>query len=131
MTAKSDIHRERRLQTASCVREELPPTLLKAVDLASVPGSATWLTSLPIEEHGFCLHKGAFVDALALWYGLAPLKTPTTCVCRANFEVKHLLSCPCGGFQSLRHNEIRDLTVTLLTETSRLSRTCKRLPRRR
>ena len=48
-------------QTASCVREELPPTLLKAVDLARVPGSSSWLTSLPIEEHGFCLHKGAFV----------------------------------------------------------------------
>ena len=27
-----------------------------------------------------------------------------------------LLSCGCGGFPSLRHNEIRDLTTTLLTE---------------
>ena len=98
------------------MREELPPTLLKAVDLAGVPGSSSWLTSLPIEEHGFCLHKGAFVDALALRYGWAPLKTPTTCVCGANFAVEHLLSCPRGGFPSLRHNEIRDLTANLLTE---------------
>ena len=76
MTAKSDIHRERRditNQTASSVREELTPTLLKAVDLAAVPGSSSWLTSLPLEEHGFCLHKGAFVDTLALRYGWAPL----------------------------------------------------------
>ena len=119
MTAKSDIHRERReitTQTASSMREELTPTLLKSVDLAAVPASSSWLTSLPIEEHGFCLHKGAFVDALALHYGWAPLKTPTTCVCGANFVVEHLLSCPRGGFPSLRHNEIRDLTTTLLTE---------------
>ena len=123
MTAKSDIHRERReitTQTASSMHEELTPTLLKAVDIAAVPGSSSWLTSLPIEEHGFCLHKGAFVDALALRYGWAPLKTPTTCVCGANFVVEHLLSCQRGGFpslrHSLRHNEIRDLTATLLTE---------------
>ena len=41
MTEKSDIHRERReitTQTASSVRVELTPTLLKAVDLAAVPG---------------------------------------------------------------------------------------------
>ena len=30
--------------------------------------------------------------------------------------VEHLLSCPRGGFPFLRHNEIRDLTATLLTE---------------
>lgn len=28
----------------------------------------------------------------------------------------HALSCPKGGFPSIRHNEIRDLTANLLTE---------------
>ena len=32
------------------------------------------------------------------------------------FSVDHVLSCPKGGLLSLRHNEIRDLTATLLTE---------------
>ena len=32
------------------------------------------------------------------------------------FAVEHLLSCPRGGFPSLHHNEIRDLTAVLLTE---------------
>ena len=86
------------------------------MDLASQPGASSWLTSLPIKEHGFCLHKGAFVDALALRYGWAPTKTPTNCACGAAFAVEHLLSCPRGGFPSLRHNEIRDLTAVLLTE---------------
>ena len=32
------------------------------------------------------------------------------------FSVEHVLSCPKGGLPSLRHNEVRDLTATLLTE---------------
>jgi len=32
------------------------------------------------------------------------------------FSVEHSFSCPKGGFPSIRHNEIRDLTAILLTE---------------
>ena len=32
------------------------------------------------------------------------------------FTVEHTLSCPLGGFSSIRHNEIRDLTANLMTE---------------
>ena len=32
------------------------------------------------------------------------------------FSVEHALSCPKGGFPTIRHNEIRDLTASLLTE---------------
>ena len=119
ITAKSDIQRERRkrmTQAASTLREEVPPALSKAMDLASQPGASSWLTSLPIKEHGFCLHKGAFVDAMALRYGWTPTNTPTHCACGASFAVDHILSCPRGGFPSIRHNEIRDLTARLLTE---------------
>jgi len=67
MTAKRNISREREQmkQTASTLRLQLSSALSKAMDLASQPGASSWLTSLPIKEHGFCLHKGAFVDALA------------------------------------------------------------------
>ena len=34
----------------------------------------------------------------------------------APFSIEHALSCAKGGFPSIRHNEIRDLTATLLTE---------------
>ena len=26
------------------------------------------------------------------------------------------MNCPCGGFPSIRHNELRDITASLLTE---------------
>jgi len=42
------------------------------MELAEEKGSSSWLSALPIEEHGFCLHKGAFTDALALRYGWQP-----------------------------------------------------------
>ncbi len=101
-------------QAASTIHKEVLPALSKAIDIArSQPGASSWLTSLPIKEHGFCLHKGAFVDAMALRYGWTLTKTPTHCACGTGFVVDHMLSC---GFPSLRHNEIRDLTVRLLTE---------------
>ena len=34
----------------------------------------------------------------------------------AKFSVEHALSCPKGGFPTIGHNEIRDLTANLLTE---------------
>ncbi len=83
---------------------------------ASERGASNWLTSLPIEEFGFCLHKGAFKDALALRYGWTPSGIPLSCDCGSAFTVEHALSCPRGGFPTLRHNEIRDVTANLLTE---------------
>ena len=41
------------------------------------------------------------------------------CVCGSKFNVEHALTCMCGGFRSLQHNEIRDLTASLLTEVCR------------
>ena len=84
--------------------------------LAQEKGASSRLTSLPIEEFGFAVHKRAFQDALALRYNWLPLQSPSTCGCGAKFSIEHALSCPKGGFPSIRHNEIRDLTASLLTE---------------
>ena len=98
------------------LRDLLPDALKRAVDLAKEKGSSTWLTALPLVEHGFALHKRAFHDALALRYGWTPSEMPSTCTCGSKFTVEHALSCAKGGFPSIRHNEIHDLTATLLTE---------------
>ena len=93
---QADIRRERRQQVtleADSLRDDLTPTLQRAMNLAHVCGSSSWLTSLPIKEHGFYLHKSAFVNALALRYGLVPSRTPTTCACGTSFSVEHVLSC--------------------------------------
>ena len=74
------------------------------------------MSALPIDEHGFALHKGEFRDALALRYGWLPQHVLTNCACGNSFSVEHALSCPKGGYPTIRHNEIRDLTATLLSE---------------
>ena len=48
----------------------------------------------------------------ALWLD-TPGRLPAKCACGAVFSVEHALSCPKGGFPSIRHNEIRNLTATL------------------
>ncbi len=85
------------------------------MDLAEEKGASTWLTSLPIDEFGFALHKGTFHGALALRYDWQPMRTPSSCDCGSKFTIEHALSCLKGGFPSIRH-EIRDLTASLLTE---------------
>ena len=78
--------------------------------------ASTWLTVLLLTEHGFTLHKSAFHDALTVWYGWTPSRLPSKCECGNRFNVEHALSCAKGGFPSLRHNEIQDITDSLLTE---------------
>jgi len=93
---------------------ELSPSLQKAVSLAQEKGASSWLTALPVQEHGFSLHKTAFHDALALRYGWLPSHIPTQCACGTSFTIDHPLSYPKGGFPSIRHNEVRDLKNYLL-----------------
>ena len=86
------------------------------MELAQEKGASTWLSALPIDSHGFALHKSAFRDALSLRYDWALENSPSHCSCGHQFSVEHALSCPTGGFPSIRHNEVRDMTASLLTE---------------
>ena len=79
-------------------------------------GASSWLTTLPITEHGFVLHKGAFRDALCLRYGWHPPLLLSLCACSQRLTVERTLSCSRGGLPSIRHNEICDLTAELMSE---------------
>ena len=117
--AKNNTRTLRRLQEAreaNEIRERLPPQMKRATDAATEKGASSWLTTLPITEHGFALHKGAFRDALCLRYGWHPPNLPSHCVCSQKFTVEHALSCPRGGFPSIRHNELRDITAEMMKE---------------
>jgi len=119
ITGRHEVHalnRQKSDDAATILKHSLPCSLNRAMDLASEKGASSWLTTLPIEEFGFALHKGAFHDALALRYDWNPSRTPTNCACGKKFTVEHAFTCPKGGFPILRHNEIRDLTANLLTE---------------
>ena len=72
MTTKQSIYVQRQDDTkaaADALQSSVGEPLSYAMLLAQEKGVSTWLTSLPLEEYGFALHKGAFRDALALRYG--------------------------------------------------------------
>ena len=66
----------------------------RTMQVASKKGASRWLATLPIAETGFALHKGAFRDALCLRY---------------------------GGFPSICHIELRDITAGFLAEMCPMS----------
>ena len=96
--------------------DRLLPSLRLAFEAASECGSSGWLTTLPIAVHGFSMPKGEFRDTLCLCFGWQVPKLPQTCMCGKSFTVQHAFSCPCGGFPSIRHNELCNLTAELLSE---------------
>ena len=46
---------------------------------------------------------------------MVPQDMLTKCKCRKPFSVDHSLNCPKGGFPTIRHNEVHDLTASLLS----------------
>ena len=77
----SQAGRQAQASIADSIYTTLPNSLQKAVEISKESGASTWLTALPLEEHGFALHKGAFRDALCLRYGWRPPLLPSQCVC--------------------------------------------------
>ena len=119
MNAKREVQKESRDRAKSssiALRRSAPCSLNRAMDCALEKGATSWLTALPLEEFNLTLHKGAFRDAIALRYGWQPINVPSKCACGQSFTVEHALSFPMGGFPTIRHNEIRDLTANLMSE---------------
>ena len=56
---KTEVRAMKHVATAQ-LKTRLPPPLLRSVQLCSEKGSSSWLSALPISDHGFSLHKGAF-----------------------------------------------------------------------
>ena len=87
---------------SSSICANLKHSLQLAVDLANTKRASSWLSTLPLAEDGFVLHKSAFHDALVLRYGWSLSRTPSHCACGTSFIVDHALSCPKGGLPTLR-----------------------------
>jgi len=79
-------------------------------------GASNWLNSMPLKEYNYHLNKQQFWDSIRLRYNWNIPGLPTSCACSAKFDIQHALSCKKGGFVTLRHNEIRDSTGSLLAD---------------
>ena len=108
--------RTKQKEDAENLQRQLPVPLQRSMELSQEKGASTWLTALPIDDHGFALHKSAFRDGLSLRYGWSLKNSLSHCSCGQPFSVEHALTCKTGGFPAVRHNEVRDITASLLTE---------------
>ena len=118
--AKVEIHerkKEREEEKVNWVKQQLTPQKLKLYDAITEKGASNWLNALPLKEHDFYLNKQTFWDTILLRYGLPLPRLPMKCVCDSHFDVEHALTCKRGGFISIRHDEVRDFTADLLSET--------------
>ena len=84
--------------------------------ISNETGSSNWLNVIPMREFNYALNKLQFRDSIRLRYGWPIPGLPVSCSCGEVFNVQHAMSCKKGGFVTLRHNKVRDLTATLLSE---------------
>ena len=101
---------------AEAIFNELPLTKQRLLACTRERSAFSWVFALPIDEHGFFLHKGDFRDALCLRYGWQISNLPLHCACGDPLSIDHALCCHKGGFPTLHHNEIRDMSANLLRE---------------
>ena len=71
---------------------------------------------VPITEHDFEPSKQQFWDLARLRYGREIANLLTFCPCGSKFDIQHSMSCKKGGFVSIRHNDLCDLTARIVSE---------------
>ena len=82
--------------------------------------ASVWLTNLSIKIENYSLSKREFVDAIYIRYGRNLYRLPMRCACSALHLIEHAFCCKTGGFITLRHNEIRDISADLLSEVCKV-----------
>jgi hypothetical protein len=109
---KSSVHQ----QSLEQIKEESSEATTRILELASEKGVSSWLTALPLKQFGFLLNKQEFHDAICLRYDFKIKGVSRTCVCGADYSVNHCMTCKKGGYVTMRHNSLRDLTAEVLGE---------------
>ena len=88
------------------------------LDVSIDRGVSNWLTALPINDFGFELSKQQLWDPICWRYGwsIANLPTPTTCLFTSRFSIYYCTNYKKEDFVSIRHINLRDLIVKVLSE---------------
>ena len=98
------------------IRSKMNEKQIRLNDINQEKGVSSWLNAYPLVEHGFDLNKQQFWDSIRIRYGWSLKNLPTTCACGSSFNFQHSMNCKKGGFVTIRHNNIRDLTANMLKE---------------
>ena len=117
MNIKSTIKTQREISYKEILEDLRSKMSLKEKRLNEVTqeqGASNWLTAYPLIEYRFNLNKQQFWDSIRIRYGWDIKSMPTTCSCGAKLNYQHCMSCKKGGFITMHHNDVRDLTANIL-----------------
>jgi hypothetical protein len=103
-------------QEFELIKSKVDENMKRNLDFAREKGAGSWLTALPLEEFDYDLNKQNFRDALCLRYGWRIPKTPQYCNCGEEFDTNHAMMCTKGGYVMMRHNRLRDLEASILSD---------------
>lgn len=99
---------EHLISSSFSLHSSLSHGLKRAVDLGPNNPSYQWVRlCTPQGCLSWCQHP-------EIW--LVTCKSPSECACGKSFSVEHTLSWPKRGFPSLRHNEVRDIPASPISE---------------
>ena len=98
------------------LRTQLNENQKRLNDITQEKGVSNWLKTYPISDQGYGLNKQQFWDCVRLGHGWRLMNIPSTCSYRSKMDIQHTMNCKKGGFITIRHNDLRDLTANLLTE---------------
>ena len=76
---------------------------------------SNWLKTYPISDQGYDLNKQLW-DCVRLRYGWRLTNIPSACSYGSKMDIQHAISYKKGGFITIIHNDLRDLTANLWTE---------------
>ena len=107
---------ERYRATLTELRTQLDEIQRRLNDVTQEKGVSNWLKAYPISDQGYDLNKQQFWSCVCLRYGWRLTNIPSICSCGSNVDIQHAMSCKKGGFITIRHNDLCDLTANLLTE---------------
>ena len=74
---------------------------------------SNWLKAYPISDQGYDLNKQQFWDRVRLHYGWRLTNISSTWIFGSKMDIQHTISCKKGGFITIKHNDLRDLTANL------------------
>ena len=98
------------------VRAHMNENQQRLNDINQEPGASRWISSLPLENEGYVFNKQLFWDLIHTRYGWELTRLPENCACGVKFDLHHGLSCKKVGLVTIRHNQGRNITATLLNE---------------
>ena len=90
-----------------------PTNKIRLNNIKQEKGTSTWIWTQSLKEEGHSLPKKEFWDLVKIYSGWPLSRLPNMCSCLAKYNLRHSLSCKTGGFASLRHNHLRNITGNL------------------